>query len=42
VVYCAHGTRSAIAASLLRRSGRPDLSDLIGGEAAGRLAHASA
>jgi len=42
VVYCAHGTRSAIAASLLRRSGRPDVSDLIGGEAAWRLALASA
>jgi rhodanese-related sulfurtransferase len=42
VVYCAHGTRSAIAASLLRRSGRPDVSDLIGGEAAWRVALASA
>jgi hydroxyacylglutathione hydrolase len=37
VVYCAHGSRSSIAASLLRRAGRPDVSDLIGGEAAWRL-----
>jgi len=38
VVYCAHGTRSSIAASLLRRSGHSDVSDLIGGETAWRLA----
>ena len=38
VVYCAGGTRSSIAASLLRRSGHRDVSDLIGGEAAWRLA----
>jgi rhodanese-related sulfurtransferase len=31
VVYCAHGTRSSIAASLLRNAGRTDVSDLIGG-----------
>jgi hydroxyacylglutathione hydrolase len=31
VVYCAHGTRSAIAASLLRHEGHQDVSDLIGG-----------
>ena len=31
VVYCAHGTRSSIAASLLRAAGRADVSDLIGG-----------
>lgn len=31
VVYCAHGTRSSIAASLLRSTGRSDVSDLIGG-----------
>ena len=37
VVYCAAGTRSSIAASLLRRSGHTDVSDLIGGEAAWRL-----
>jgi hydroxyacylglutathione hydrolase len=37
VVYCAHGSRSSIAASLLRRSGRADVSDLIGGAAAWRL-----
>jgi rhodanese-related sulfurtransferase len=42
VVYCAHGSRSSIAASLLRRSGRPDVSDLIGGEAAWRLSPAPA
>jgi hydroxyacylglutathione hydrolase len=37
VVYCAAGSRSSIAASLLRRSGRADVSDLLGGEAAWRL-----
>jgi hydroxyacylglutathione hydrolase len=37
VVYCAHGARSSIGASLLRRAGRADVSDLIGGEAAWRL-----
>jgi hydroxyacylglutathione hydrolase len=37
VVYCAGGTRSSIAASLLRRAGHRDVSDLIGGEAAWRL-----
>jgi hydroxyacylglutathione hydrolase len=42
VVYCAHGSRSSIAASLLRRSGRSDVSDLIGGEMAWRLALTSA
>jgi len=42
VVFCAQGTRSSIAASLLRRAGRSDVSDLIGGEAAWRLALASA
>jgi glyoxylase-like metal-dependent hydrolase (beta-lactamase superfamily II)/rhodanese-related sulfurtransferase len=42
VAYCAGGVRSSIAASLLRRSGRSDVSDLIGGEAAWRLAVASA
>ena len=40
VVYCAGGTRSSIAASLLRRSGHRDVSDLIGGEAAWRLSPA--
>lgn len=30
VVVCAHGTRSSIAASLLRGAGRTDVSDLIG------------
>jgi len=37
VVYCAACSRSSIAASLLRRSGHRDVSDLIGGEAAWRL-----
>jgi glyoxylase-like metal-dependent hydrolase (beta-lactamase superfamily II)/rhodanese-related sulfurtransferase len=36
VVYCAGGSRSSIAASLLRRSGHADVSDLIGGAAAWR------
>jgi hydroxyacylglutathione hydrolase len=31
VVYCASGYRSAIAASLLRRAGRTDVADLVGG-----------
>lgn len=31
VVYCAGGTRSSVAASLLRAKGRSDVSDLIGG-----------
>ena len=31
VVFCAGGYRSSIAASLLRRSGFTDVSDLIGG-----------
>lgn len=31
VVYCAHGSRSSIGASLLRQAGHPDVSDLIGG-----------
>jgi hydroxyacylglutathione hydrolase len=34
VVYCGSGYRSAIAASLLRRHGRRDVSDLVGGLAA--------
>jgi glyoxylase-like metal-dependent hydrolase (beta-lactamase superfamily II)/rhodanese-related sulfurtransferase len=38
VVYCAGGVRSSIAASVLRRAGRRDVSDLIGGEAAWRSA----
>lgn len=40
LVYCAHGSRSAIAASLLRKAGFADVSDLIGGEEAWRLANA--
>ena len=31
VVYCASGYRSAIAASLLRRAGRTEVADLVGG-----------
>jgi rhodanese-related sulfurtransferase len=31
VVYCAGGYRSAIAASMLRRGGRPQVADLVGG-----------
>jgi hydroxyacylglutathione hydrolase len=34
VVHCASGYRSAIAASLLRRDGRPLVADLVGGMAA--------
>jgi rhodanese-related sulfurtransferase len=42
VVYCAAGSRSSIAASLLRRSGLIDVSDLIGGAAAWRQSLTSA
>ena len=31
VAYCAGGYRSSVAASLLRRAGRRDVSDLLGG-----------
>ena len=31
VVHCASGYRSSIAASLLERHGRPDVTDLVGG-----------
>ena len=31
VVYCAGGYRSSVAASLLRRAGFDDVSDLVGG-----------
>jgi glyoxylase-like metal-dependent hydrolase (beta-lactamase superfamily II)/rhodanese-related sulfurtransferase len=34
VTYCAGGYRSGVAASLLRREGHPDVSDLLGGYAA--------
>jgi glyoxylase-like metal-dependent hydrolase (beta-lactamase superfamily II)/rhodanese-related sulfurtransferase len=37
IVYCAHGTRSSIAASLLRSAGHADVSDVIGGYEAWRL-----
>ena len=45
VVYCASGYRSAIACSLMRRGGRPAVTDLVGGIGAwesARLANASA
>lgn len=42
VVYCAAGARSSIAASLLRRAGRSDVSDLIGGYGAWSLSLATA
>ncbi|TNC29653.1 MBL fold metallo-hydrolase [Amycolatopsis alkalitolerans] len=42
VVYCAHGTRSSIAASLLRAAGQSDVSDLIGGYTAWQQAFALA
>ena len=38
VVYCAGGYRSSVAASLLRRAGRRDVFDLLGGYAAGAQA----
>lgn len=41
VVYCAGGYRSSVAASLLRRAGLRDVSDLLGGYAAWRLASAA-
>ena len=31
VVHCAGGWRSSVAASVLRRAGRDDVSDLLGG-----------
>jgi rhodanese-related sulfurtransferase len=31
VTYCAAGYRSSVAASLLRRAGHTDVSDLLGG-----------
>ncbi len=34
VTYCAGGWRSSVAASMLRRAGAPDVSDLLGGYAA--------
>jgi rhodanese-related sulfurtransferase len=36
VVYCAGGTRSSIAASVLSAAGHPDVSDLLGGYEAWR------
>lgn len=40
VVHCAGGYRSSVAASLLRTSGHPDVSDLLGGYHAWQLAAA--
>jgi glyoxylase-like metal-dependent hydrolase (beta-lactamase superfamily II)/rhodanese-related sulfurtransferase len=42
VVYCQQGIRSSIAASMLRRAGHDDVSDVIGGWEAWRLTPASA
>ena len=39
VVYCAGGWRSSVAASLLRRAGIDDVSDLLGGFAAWTAMH---
>ncbi|WP_329018095.1 rhodanese-like domain-containing protein [Micromonospora rifamycinica] len=39
VVYCKGGYRSSVAASLLRRAGHPDVSDLLGGYLAWQAAH---
>ncbi|GIE28954.1 MBL fold hydrolase [Actinoplanes italicus] len=42
VVHCAGGYRSSVAASLLRTTGHPDTSDLLGGYAAWQLTAAPA
>ncbi|SDT80439.1 MBL fold metallo-hydrolase [Actinoplanes derwentensis] len=42
VVHCAGGYRSSVAASLLRATGHPDVSDLLGGYAAWQLTKAPA
>jgi hydroxyacylglutathione hydrolase len=42
VVHCAGGYRSSVAASLLRATGHPDVSDLLGGYAAWQLTIAPA
>lgn len=39
VVYCAGGWRSSVAASVLRRSGHPDVSDILGGYAGWSAVH---
>lgn len=39
VVYCQGGYRSSVAASLLRRAGHPDVSDLLGGHLAWQATH---
>lgn len=42
VVYCAGGYRSSVAASLLRRNGFNDVSDILGGYGAWADAHQNA
>ncbi|MFD2762558.1 rhodanese-like domain-containing protein [Micromonospora eburnea] len=42
VVHCAGGYRSSVAASLLRNTGHPDVSDLLGGYNAWQAMHAAA
>ncbi|MGE2735890.1 MBL fold metallo-hydrolase [Mycolicibacterium vaccae] len=42
VVYCAGGYRSSVAASLLRRNGFVDVSDILGGYGAWEAAHQNA
>ncbi len=42
VAYCAGGWRSSVAASVLRRQGLTDVSDLLGGYAAWEAVHAAA
>lgn len=42
VVYCAGGYRSSVVASLLRRNGFADVSDILGGYGAWETAHRSA
>ncbi|MFD2767159.1 MBL fold metallo-hydrolase [Micromonospora eburnea] len=41
VVHCAGGYRSSVAASLLRNTGHPDVSDLLGGYNAWQAMHAA-
>ena len=42
VVYCAGGYRSSVAASLLRRNGFADVSDILGGYGAWEESHQNA
>jgi rhodanese-related sulfurtransferase len=41
-VYCAGGYRSSVAASLLRKNGFADVSDILGGFGAWDAAHRNA